>query len=182
MNTDGLSATIPSDMPPLAQQYVFSMIGKAHEIVAREQHPPYLFLFQMEKNVCMPILLDLSGPTQKARAIAEAKHLAKLMGADLSVLISEAWSLSEKIEGDPKRAIAERKKYGNLANHPERVEVLFVTVQTKQDRWLGRGQIYKDGKRRTFSPVLFAPSMATMGHAYAFGSMDNFLGVEEDPE
>lgn len=175
---------IPTDMPPLAQQYVFSMIAKAHDVVAREQHPPYLFLFQMEKNICMPILLDLTNPATKNRAVAEARHLAKLMGADLSILISEGWSLSTALEGDPERAIAERKKYGgNISKHPDRRDVLFITVQTKQNRWMGRGDIYKDGgKRRTFSPILFGPSMAAMGYARAFGKMDNFLGVEEDPE
>lgn len=158
-------------MPPLAQKLVNALITKAHHVIAKEQHPPTVFLIKTSTEQVAPIDMEMPDYQTKMASLHHAQMVAAMIEADMSVMVSEGWTLPQELMRTTEQYSAERKKYGNnLENHPRRVEVMFISVEMTDERWMAVCPIRTIKGHRTIDDMEF---MHMAGDER--GALDNFL-------
>jgi len=87
----------------------------------------------------------------KDRSVMMLKELCKRTEPDYVMMISEAWMVERKdaSKADQDDLLNEYKAHKGLADHPERVEIVMLSLETQEGLWFGKSPIKSlgDGKR-----------------------------------
>lgn len=78
------------------------------------------------------------------------KQHASKINADAICFVAESWTLPEKYrnKADMTRIL---KQYGSISEFPERVEIIAISLETREGKWTGMGDIKpaKKGRKMT---------------------------------
>jgi hypothetical protein len=90
----------------------------------------------------------------KDRAAAMVKAICKITRPDYVMMISEAWMVERKesrVENDEYL-----KSYTGLSDHPDRIDAVFLTLETREGLWFGYSRIKSLGDNaRGFDDLQF---------------------------
>ena len=114
-----------------------------------------MFVGNLATGEHIVVQIDADDPDSKAAAGRHARVIALTVDADYSLVVGEAWSLSE---GDLARVEVILEEYGALSNYPRRIEVVFFVLETRYGTWGGQAVMKLKGaseKKRTFGAVQF---------------------------
>jgi len=122
-------------------------------------------------------LIDIPMNTENDQTKDAAAHLVSLISKqlkpDFAIVISEAWALMKDTPREEIDKIIEQHK--SISEHPDRQEVVFLTLETRQGIWMGTSPIKSLGEdKRGFDDLKF--TFATG----AEGRFTNFLHADSD--
>jgi hypothetical protein len=111
-------------------------------MVQHGQVPPVFTIIGREAQI---IPCDFASEANKEMMALMVRELVKLNNAHTVLLISETWTLPEGTTGDVAASLY--KKYGQLANMPQRVECVMVSAETRDGQsWLALASIVRKGR------------------------------------
>jgi hypothetical protein len=117
----------------------------AHARQVMVQHgevPPVFTIIGREAQI---VPCDFANEAKKEMMALMVRELVKLNDAHTVLLISETWTLPEGTTADVAAALY--KKYGQLANMPQRVEAVMVSAETREGQnWLALASIERKGR------------------------------------
>jgi hypothetical protein len=94
------------------------------------------------------------GMSNKDLAVKLITALCKDVKPDYVIMISEAWALSGKVPNEEIERIAASRE--SIAEHPDREDVVMITLETHQGFWFGQSPIKSlGGKKRGFDDIQF---------------------------
>jgi hypothetical protein len=132
------------------------------------------YVVNTAKDTMVPVEMHMPNEVSKDVSAALVKWTAKNVHADATIMVSEAWSLSR--EDAPKyKEILE--KYGSLGAYPGKLDILMVSVETREGSWIGRAPIESKGKARRCGPLEVIKAEANGKD----GRFSKFLPDEEAP-
>ena len=136
-------------MPAEVAEFVGHILGVARKIVRDETElRPVAFVASQQHKAMIQVMLDFDSAENKQRSAAVVRKLAEDIGADMVVLISEAWQLPDHLV---KNFQAVLDRYGSIGACPERVEVVHMQICTHSGDWAGSAPFLDDladGSRR----------------------------------
>ena len=95
-----------------------------------------------------PIPMDMAN---KDRSAAFITAICKCAKPDYVIMISEAWALSAQCIGAELERLA--KTLESISNHPDRIDVVMITLETKEGNWIAQTPIKSlGGKRKMDDP------------------------------
>ncbi len=111
---------------------------------------PVAFLLNNETNKTQIIGMPFRNEEDKESCAAMLKDRAIEMQADAICFLSEAWTLPEKYR--TKEMIDSiLQQYGEIANFPERMEIVTIQLETYEGIWMATGSIREAKKGRKIS-------------------------------
>lgn len=139
---------------PFTQEYK-DMIARlkwiADSILADGELMPVVHLYNTEKHVADIIGGAFVDEKSKDFFASACKLKAREIGADLSVFISESWTLDAASEEDYRKHMRSNE---SLSNHPKAREIVCFQIETRTGSWMGRASI-KNGTTRTTDELSF---------------------------
>ncbi len=139
----------PAETPVRAREMLDMLLPMAQKIfLERGDHRPLLFTYRRGRAELgifdVAVLMD-----EKDELEALMVSLAR-RGADALALVSECWTL-EVDAGDQaaSKAANEYVRTHSLADHPQRVEILMVLVQTPSHEIQAHARIERSGSKPT---------------------------------
>lgn len=152
--------------PPEVQPLVDKILALCREQMTEGTVKPVTYVIDTAKKVMVPVEMYMPNNVAKDVAAALVRWTAKNMKADATIMVTEAWSLSE---ADSKHYQAIMDKYGSIGEYPGKLDVLMVSVQTRAGAWTGRAPIETKGEARRCGPLeVIRPNIST-------GRLMNFL-------
>lgn len=135
---------------------VKAIVEQSHKIVARKALAPIAFLCKSDD--VLPIVLDFPDEHGKDFSSQMISVLAKEFHPEYIVFVSEAWILETTVEGNEKRITGQ-----SLEHHPDRLDVIMYSLETKHGIWLGKSKIttHADNTRTAGVPEFIKPNHAT---------------------
>ena len=147
-----------TDQIPEKFQSVLNVINQiSQEIIAEgETLRPAVFLCKSDE--ILPIFLDFPDDAEKGILASLIAQFAKDFRPEYTIFVSEAWVLRADAETE-----AKRDKTQSLEHHPDRLDCVIYSLETRYGIWMGSAEIKKDanGKRTVGKPVFEQPSHAT---------------------
>jgi hypothetical protein len=111
-----------------------------------------------------PVPTDMKHKDQSAKLVTE---LCKQIRADYVIMISEVWALSGKVPNEEMERIAATRE--SIAEHPDREDIVMISLETYQGYWLGRSPIKSlGGKKRGFDDIQFEMAKEIEGRFASF--------------
>ena len=103
-------------------------------------------------------MLDFPDAAGKEFSSMMIAQIAKDFRPEYTIFAAEAWMLKSDNESE-----AKRDKTQSLEHHPDRLDCVIYTLETRHGIWVGRAEIKKDanGKRTAGKPVFEKPVKAT---------------------
>lgn len=138
-------------IPPKIQNMLDKMMSNFEQVLAAgEEVEPFVFFGQIAERDVHVMPLQFGSEAQKNMLAAAIRQACARVQADFSMFVSEAWSLPSKVKGPGDKDPMEG--YSSISEHPDRVEVLTVNVETTQGCWMISREIQPtpDGKARHF--------------------------------
>lgn len=149
MNLDELP--LPAD----TKKYLSQKISDVANLVEKYDYlVPVIFLLNSEKKEELLLAVaDAFGEKERDKFAVIAKKKAAELGADLSVFISESYTL----EGDAALEYQRNShKYPNgMKDHPDVVEIVAFVVESHTNHWLGLAKIVNTNDVRKMAPMNF---------------------------
>lgn len=108
------------------------------------------FLINDENQKIEIIPLTFKDDAEKDYAVEIIKQRASKWKADAICMLSEGWALPTKYQNpeDTNRILNE---YGQISNFPEKVDIVFLNLETREGLWTGIGHIKPAKKGRKIS-------------------------------
>ncbi len=135
-------------IPEECQHSLDAIVSRAQEILSegKELHA-FAFLGKFGcRFVAVP--MNMSSKDLAAKFIT---LLCRDTEPDYVIMISEAWTLSMECTGTELERLAKTRE--SIANHPNRIDVVMITLETKEGNWIAQAPIKSlDGKRRMDDP------------------------------
>jgi hypothetical protein len=104
-----------------------------------------------EKGVAV---VPLGHAPSKDIAMLGFRHACKVFGAEVAVLVMEAWA--KEVIGTPEEAKAIRAQYKDVESMPGRMDVISIQVETHAGAWMAQGVTTPhDGKPREMTEPEF---------------------------
>lgn len=125
-----------------------------------EELPASIFIGSFSKELEI-IPIDTSSNVAKEMSTQVARVIAKEMSADCIIVATEAWMVqAKKTDSNSYKDLQEnmRRQYKSLSEHPARMDVMHISVETREGMWCGTAEIkfkYPSKKKRTFGAVAF---------------------------
>lgn len=114
---------------------------------SQEQLLPVAFLLNQESKKTEIIGLPFKNEEDKDYHAEMLRQKASRMQADAICFLSEAWTLPKKYTSkDMVKSILQ--KYGEIANFPEKVEIVIINFETHEGIWTGIADIKPAKKGR----------------------------------
>jgi len=111
-----------------------------------------------------PVPMNMRHKDESAKLVTE---LCKQVAADYVIMISEAWALSGKVLNEEMERIA--ASHESIENHPDRDDIVMITLETRQGHWLGKGLIKSlGGKKRGVDDIQFTMEKEMEGRFASF--------------
>jgi hypothetical protein len=111
-----------------------------------------------------PAPMNMSNKDAAARFVTA---LCKAVEADYVIMISEAWSMSADCTHEELQRLAKTQE--SISNHPDRIEVVMIKLETHYGLWLCQSQIkLLGGKKRGFDDVQFIKADKVEGRFASF--------------
>lgn len=163
-----------SHLPPYLADTVRKCVQLAREkIGAGQDLQATALLGQCDGDVLEEIPYDTSSIAAKLTSRQHVQHAAAILKADFVLVLMEGWAL-------PADKVAQRKaildKYGAISNYPGKLDVLHVTLETREGLFAATARIKPKGiskVKRIFEALAF--------HEYrAEGTMAGLLVPDDD--
>jgi hypothetical protein len=135
-------------LPPKLQPLVDTLLRDVRRMLAeRGEVPATMFLFGDEL-----IVHELNTDTETAKDIDALmlRHLAKLHHCDAAVLVAEGWTLPPHLQGQ-REAICAR--YGSVSACPDRVEIVFLGIESREGNYLVEAPLVRKGRAVTLGEL-----------------------------
>ncbi len=139
-------------IPPKIQTMLDQMMSNFEQILAAgEEVEPFVFFGQIAERDVHVMPLQFGSEAQKNMLAAAIRRACARVQADFSMFVSEAWSLPSKVRAPGDKDPMEG--YSSISQHPDRVDVLNINVETLQGCWMISREIQPtpDGKARKFA-------------------------------
>lgn len=144
-------------VPEQFKEVLRGIIDASHEIVTDRQLVPIVFLCKFD-DIC-PVALDFPDEAGKDYSSMMIAKIAQKFRPEYTIFVSEAWTLKTNEE-----SLAKSDKTQSLEHHPDRIDCIMYSLETRYGIWMGISEIKTDadGKRTAGIPE-FIPSAKTMG-------------------
>jgi hypothetical protein len=131
-------------IPEQFRETVNSIVKISHELITADENlQPIVFLCRSAE--IQPVMLDFRDERAKSLSSIMISQIAKKFRPEYLIFVSEAWMLNTNPEADTKR-----DKSKSLEHHPDRVDAVMYTLETKYGMWIGMSEIKTDiDKKRT---------------------------------
>jgi len=142
-------------IPEAYQSEINRLISIARGFLsAGEELQAFVFLGASDKPT-LPCPMNVCNAKAKDKSAAIVRGIAEAGNAEFAIMISEAWALdAEKTTMEEFIRIAESRE--SIENHPNRIDVLMVTLETPMGFWVAQSPIKSSGgKARGFGEVNF---------------------------
>ena len=146
-----------TDSIPEQFKAILNLIIKAsHEIITeKEELEPIVFLCKSDD--ILPVVLDFPDEAGKDLSSRMIAQIAQKFRPEFTIFVSEAWVLKTDDASDIKR-----DKTQSLEHHPDRIDCVIYSLETKYGIWVGTSEIKKDVNKRTAGmPDFKKPDYAT---------------------
>ena len=143
-------------IPELFKSTVNLIVKESRRIIedGRELAP---IAFLCRSDGIFPVVLDFPDEQGKDTSSEMITFLAKKFHPEYIVFVSEAWMLKTNLESDKKR-----DKSQSLEHHPDRIDAVMYSLETKYGIWLGNAEIKTVNNKRTVEMANFSkPDKAT---------------------
>lgn len=103
--------------------------------------------------VTLPMLM--SSTEAKDRSVYAVRKTAQVVQATYAIMLSEAWGLDHSLFSEEEiKRIAESRE--GIANHPNRLDLIMITLETPDGFWFAQAPIKSLGKgARSFDDFEF---------------------------
>lgn len=158
------------DVPGLtdAERELIAVVieGAKANVAENDELLAVAFLFNSQTKESTVVGSQFDGADTKDGFAFAVKKIAKAFGANLSVLISESWTLDSD---DAMEYQKNQHKYPNgLRDHPKRKEIVSFFVENLHGHWIGKAEILRGEKKRRMSDVLLMPANSLAGRFTGF--------------
>jgi hypothetical protein len=99
----------------------------------------------------VPLPVDMGHKDRSAMMIRE---ICKVTRPDYVMMISEAW-MRERKEMSKEEMNEYLKSYTGLKDHPDRIDAVFLTLETQEGLWFGHSRIKIENGKRGFDDLQF---------------------------
>jgi hypothetical protein len=141
-----MDTTFPADVQPLVDR----ILALCREQMTEGAVTPVTYVIDSAKQTMVPVEMHMPNAIAKDVAAALVRWTAKNIKADMTIMVTEAWSLSQK---DAKHYNAIIEQYGSIGEYPGHLDILMVQVETRAGHWMGRAPIETKGKARRCGPL-----------------------------
>lgn len=138
MNTP---TTFPPDVAPLVER----IMAICREQLTEGAVTPVTYVIDSKEQLLVPVEQHMPAKIATDIAGAMVRWTATTIHADMTIAVSEAWSLSS---ADSPRYREIIDQYGSIGDYPGKLDVLMVNVQTRAGCWRGRAPIETRGQAR----------------------------------
>jgi hypothetical protein len=139
------------NIPEECQRSIDLIASRAREFLSEgKELQAFAFLGKFGKGF-FPFPMEMSN---KDIAVKLVTALCKDVEADYIIMISEAWALSGTCPNEELERLAKTRE--SIAKHPDRMDIVMVTLETQQGTWMCQSQIKSlGGKKRGFDDLQF---------------------------
>lgn len=143
-------------IPDTYWKFVSPLIVTARDLLEKgESLSPFAFVGSFESAKCIPVMLQSTSIEAKDRSALAIEAAALTINADFVFVLMEAWSLrKDKLS----RMDAILDKYGSIGASPYAVDIVSMSLETRQGVWVAEVPIRPKGiskKKRTIGDPEF---------------------------
>lgn len=135
----------PTTFPPAVAPLVERIMAICREQLTEGGITPVTYVIDSRQELLVPVEQQMPARVVSDIAGAMARWTATTIHADLTITVAEAWSLSAADSGRYREIV---EQYGSIGDYPGKLDVLLVTVQTRDGCWRGRAPITTRGHAR----------------------------------
>lgn len=142
------------NVPEKYLENINAIINAVRDSFSKGETPPPVVFLGNDKE-CFPCIMDMSSEMAKTISAMLARYTAQLFDAEYAIMVSEVWSLGgEKLSQTEIQDYL--KTHDGIAEHPDRIDSLMITLETLEGYWLGQTEIKTsaDGKK-SFDEIEF---------------------------
>lgn len=156
--------------PPDVQPLIDKVLAICREQMTEGTVTPVTYVIESKSRLLVPVEMHMPDNVAKDISAALVRMTAKSIKADMTIMVTEAWSLSA---ADAARHAEIVEQYGSIGEYPGKLDILMVTVQTRAGHWMARAPIETRGQARRCG------ELEVMRAEGAAGRFTNFLGDED---